>query len=66
MTAQAVEVSDKQLVEKVQQGNKRAFDLLVIKYQNKVLSIVSRYVSDSAEAHDVSQEAFIKAHLLVT
>lgn len=62
MTAQAVEVSDKQLVEKVQQGNKRAFDLLVIKYQHKVLSIVGRYVSDSAEAHDVSQEAFIKAY----
>jgi len=61
MTAQAVEVSDKELVEKVQQGNKRAFDLLVLKYQHKVLAIVSRYVSDSAEAHDVAQEAFIKA-----
>ena len=48
MTAQAVEASDKQLVEKVQQGNKQAFDLLVLKYQHKVLSIVSRYVSDSA------------------
>ncbi len=62
MTAQAVEASDKQLVEKVQQGNKQAFDLLVLKYQHKVLSIVSRYVSDSAEAHDVAQEAFIKAY----
>lgn len=62
MTAQAVEATDKQLVEKVQQGNKRAFDLLVLKYQHKVLSIVGRYVSDSAEAHDVAQEAFIKAY----
>lgn len=62
MTAQAVEASDQQLVEKVQQGNKRAFDLLVLKYQHKVLSIVGRYVSDSAEAHDVAQEAFIKAY----
>jgi RNA polymerase sigma-70 factor (ECF subfamily) len=62
MSAQAVEGSDKQLVEQVQKGNKRAFDLLVIKYQHKVLSIVGRYVSDSAEAHDVAQEAFIKAY----
>ncbi len=62
MAAQAVEESDKQLVEKVQQGNKRAFDLLVIKYQHKVLSIIGRYVSDHAEAHDVAQEAFIKAY----
>jgi len=62
MSAQAAEGSDKQLVEQVQKGNKRAFDLLVIKYQHKVLSIVSRYVNDSAEAHDVAQEAFIKAY----
>lgn len=62
MTAQAAEASDKELVEKVQQGNKRAFDLLVLKYQHKVLSIVGRYVSDPAEAHDVAQEAFIKAY----
>lgn len=62
MSAQAGESSDKQLVEQVQKGNKRAFDLLVIKYQHKVLSIVGRYVSDSSEAHDVAQEAFIKAY----
>lgn len=62
MTAKAVELTDKQLVEKVQQGNKRAFDMLVLKYQHKVLSIVGRYVSDSSEAHDVAQEAFIKAY----
>lgn len=62
MTAQAADESDKQLVEKVQQGNKRAFDFLVLKYQHKVISIVGRYVSDHAEAHDVAQEAFIKAY----
>ncbi|WP_370981495.1 RNA polymerase sigma factor RpoE [Agaribacterium sp. ZY112] len=62
MTAQAVQASDKDLVAKVQQGDKRAFDLLVLKYQHKVLSIVGRYVSDASEAHDVAQEAFIKAY----
>lgn len=62
MTAQAAEHGDKQLVERVQRGDRRAFDLLVVKYQHKVLSIVSRYVNDYAEAHDVSQEAFIKAY----
>ncbi len=62
MTAQAAEVSDAQLVLKVQQGNKQAFDLLVIKYQHKVLSIVGRFVNDPFEAQDVSQEAFIKAY----
>jgi len=62
MAAQAVDATDTQLVEKVQQGNKQAFDLLVLKYQHKVLSIVGRYVSDQSEAHDVAQEAFIKAY----
>jgi len=62
MTAQAADVSDAQLVERVQKGDKRAFDLLVIKYQHKVLSIISRFVKDGAEAHDVAQEAFIKAY----
>lgn len=62
MSAQAVEPSDKQLVERVQKGNKKAFDLLVLKYQHRVLSIVGRYVSDSHEAQDVAQEAFIKAY----
>ncbi len=53
---------DQQLVERVQQGDKRAFDLLVLKYQHKILAIVSRFIKDSAEVHDVSQEAFIKAY----
>jgi RNA polymerase sigma-70 factor (ECF subfamily) len=54
--------SDEQLVERVQRGDKRAFDLLVIKYQHKVMSLISRYVSDSAEVQDVAQDAFIKAY----
>lgn len=62
MTAKAGEVSDKQLVQRVQRGDKRAFDMLVIKYQHKVLSIIGRFVSDPSEAMDVAQEAFIKAY----
>lgn len=54
--------SDRLLVERVQQGNKHAFDVLVRKYQHKVLSLVSRYVRDPEEAEDVAQEAFIKAY----
>lgn len=61
MTAQTSD-NDQQLVERVQQGDKRAFDLLVIKYQHKIFSIISRFVKDSAEVHDVAQEAFIKAY----
>ena len=53
---------DQQLVERVQKGDKRAFDVLVGKYQHKIVSLISRYVSDYAEALDVSQEAFIKAY----
>ena len=55
-------VSDMELVAKVQQGDKRAFDLLVLKYQQKVVNIVSRYIRDSHESLDVTQEAFIKAY----
>ena len=54
--------TDQLLVERVQKGDKRAFDLLVGKYQHKIVSLVSRYVPDHAEALDVSQEAFIKAY----
>lgn len=53
---------DQQLVERVQRGDKRAFDLLVLKYQHKILSLVTRFVRDHHEAQDVSQEAFIKAY----
>lgn len=59
MTAQH---SDQQLVERVQRGDKRAFDLLVLKYQHKIFGLVSRYLRDSDEIQDVAQEAFIKAY----
>lgn len=52
---------DKVLVKRVQEGDKRAFDLLVMKYQHKIVNLISRYVSDHAEQDDVAQEAFIKA-----
>jgi RNA polymerase sigma-70 factor (ECF subfamily) len=54
--------TDQQLVERVQAGDKTAFDLLVLKYQHKIMSLVSRNVRDSAEVQDVTQEAFIKAY----
>lgn len=62
MTAQSAQDSDHALVKRVQKGDKRAFDLLVLKYQHKIISIISRYIKDSAEVYDVSQEAFIKAY----
>ncbi|HEC06911.1 RNA polymerase sigma factor RpoE [Thiolapillus sp.] len=54
--------ADLKLVEKVKKGDKKAFDLLVLKYQQKVANIISRYIHDSSEVFDVSQEAFIKAY----
>lgn len=54
--------SDQALVEKVKQGDKRAFDLLVVKYQYKVIGLIGRYVQDRSEALDVAQESFIKAY----
>ncbi|MCZ6831775.1 MAG: RNA polymerase sigma factor RpoE [Gammaproteobacteria bacterium] len=54
--------TDQQLVERVQAGDKRAFDLLVLKYQHKIFGLISRYVQDSYEVQDVAQEAFIKAY----
>ena len=53
---------DQQLVERVQRGDKHAFDLLVSKYQRKLNRLISRFVRDSAEAEDVTQDAFIKAY----
>lgn len=53
---------DQKLVARVQKGDRSAFDLLVVKYQNKVASIVSRYVDDLTEIADVTQEVFIKAY----
>ena len=53
---------DRALVERVQKGEKRAFDLLVRKYQHKVVGVISRYISDWSECQDVAQEAFIRAY----
>lgn len=54
--------ADQLLVERVQQGDRRAFDLLVRKYQHRVIAVISRYVRDPDEAMDVAQEAFVKAY----
>jgi RNA polymerase sigma-70 factor (ECF subfamily) len=54
--------TDRELVERVQKGDKRAFDLLIRKYQHKIVSVISRYVSDWSECQDVAQEAFIRAY----
>lgn len=62
MEAEEAKLADQKLVERVQNGDKRAFDLLVMKYQYKVHSIVSRYVKDFDEVNDVVQESFIKAY----
>jgi RNA polymerase sigma-70 factor (ECF subfamily) len=54
--------ADRALVERVQAGDQQAYGLLVVKYQRKLLRLVSRLVRDPAEAEDVAQEAFIKAY----
>ncbi|WP_257280709.1 MULTISPECIES: RNA polymerase sigma factor RpoE [unclassified Endozoicomonas] len=54
--------ADKQLVERVQKGDKTAFDMLVLKYQHRVLGLVGSYITDYQEVQDVAQEAFIKAY----
>ena len=53
---------DQSLIERVQRGDKSAFDILVRKYQHKVIKLVSRFIKDPDEAQDVSQEAFLKAY----
>jgi RNA polymerase sigma-70 factor (ECF subfamily) len=53
---------DQQLVERAQRGDKKAFELLVAKYQRKINRLLSRFIRDSAEVDDVAQEAFIKAY----
>lgn len=54
--------TDLQLVRKVRHGDRPAFDLLVVKYQSRVASIISRYVYDSQEVMDLTQETFVKAY----
>lgn len=53
---------DKVLVERVKKGDKKAFDLLVLKYQHKIVNLISRYIHDPAETLDVAQDAFVKAY----
>ncbi len=54
--------SDQLLVERVRAGDKSAYDLLVLKYQHRIVKLIMRYVRDPSEALDVSQEAFLKAY----
>ena len=56
------EEADQQLVERVQKGDKRAFEVLVLKYRHRIFSLVLRFVRDPDEVQDVVQEAFIKAY----
>jgi RNA polymerase sigma-70 factor (ECF subfamily) len=62
MALMSEQKTDNELVVLVQQGNKNAFNLLVVRHQNKVMNIVSRYVKNSGDVADVTQEAFIKAY----
>lgn len=56
------QVTDQALIERVQKGDKKAFDLLVLKYQNRIMNVLSRYLYDQNEVQDMAQEAFIKAY----
>ena len=53
---------DQALVQRVQKGDKRAFDLLVSRYQHRIISVIGRYVHDWADAQDVAQDTFIRAY----
>ena len=55
-------MTDTELVARVQHGDKSAFDLLVLKYQHRIVKLVGRYVREPADALDVAQDAFIKAY----
>ena len=54
--------ADLALVERVKRGDKAAFDLLVLKYQSRIINLVSRFVRNHSDAQDVTQDAFIKAY----
>src|SRR6187397_603933 len=60
--AAGVEQSDLELVRRAQRNERGAFDLLVLKYQHKVVKLVARLLRDPTEAEDVAQEAFVKAY----
>ena len=57
-----INLLDAELVKRVQAGDTTAFDILVQKYQHKVVNLVGRFVSDQAECYDITQDAFIKAY----
>ena len=57
---------DLRLVKRVQEGDKKAFDLLVLKYQRKVMSIIARLVRQPAEIEDIAQETFIKVYRAIS
>lgn len=54
--------TDKEIIERVKNGDKKAYDLLVLKYQQRVINLISRFVKNHADALDISQETFIKAY----
>lgn len=56
------ESTDSKLVKRVQKGDKGAFDMLVLKYQHKIVNLIMRYVRDPEQALDIAQDAFIKAY----
>ena len=55
-------ITDKEIIKRVKNGDKKAYDLLVLKYQQRVINLISRFVKNHADALDVSQETFIKAY----
>lgn len=62
MSNSSQKLTDQVLVERVQAGDKSAFDLLVKRYQHKIIGLIGRYVQDQSETLDVAQETFIKAY----
>ena len=54
--------TDQELVQRVQRGDKRAFDLLVLKYQQRIIHLISRFIRSPSDVEDIAQEAFIKAY----
>ncbi len=61
-SAAASHAADLHLINQVRMGQKKAFDMLVLKYQNRVTKLISRYVSDQSEVMDIAQETFIKVY----
>ena len=58
----AENITDKEIIERVKNGDKKSYDLLVVKYQQRVINLISRFVKNHSDALDVSQETFIKAY----